>query len=133
MTLAVFGKAMIIAIVAALIAWAYLLAFSEISGGDSVAPGSREIMLYGSLTGSFAIGLPVALLVFWMSHRHLAASPTTLAMIVVLAGIMMLLASFVIGDAEGMIVLGVPAFLAAATFGVLGWFWIIRPMRNSPK
>lgn len=90
-------------------------------------------MLYGSLTGSFAIGLPVALLVFWMSHRHLAASPTVLAMIVVLAGIMMLLASFVIGDAEGMIVLGVPAFLAAATFGVLGWFWIIRPMRNSPK
>ena len=133
MTLAVFGKSIIITICAALMAWGYLLAFSLYSGGDLAAPGSRGIMLYGSLIGSFAIGLPVALLVFWMSRDHLAASPVTLAMFVVLAGIMMLLASFVIGDVEGMIVLGTPAFLAAATFGVLGWFWIIRPMRDAPK
>lgn len=130
MTLVIFGKAIIIAICAALVAWGYLLAFSQYSGGDLATPGYRGVMLYGSLIGSFAIGLPVALLVFWLSHRHLVGSPFTLAIIVVLSGIMMILASFVIGDSGGVIVLGLPAFMAAATFGLLGWFWILKPLRE---
>lgn len=87
------------------------------------------LLFYTSL-GSFLIGLPIALLTFWLSREHLIGSPQTLAMIAVLAGIMMMLASFVIGDENGVIVLGVPAFIAAITFGALGWFWILVPLRS---
>lgn len=128
--LTLIGKSVLITIAAALAAWLYLIGFASYGEGEISTRGYVGLLLYGSLAGSFAIGLPVALLVFWMSHRHLVASPITLAMIVALSGIMMLLASFVIGDIEGMIMLGTPAFLAAVTFGVLGWLWIVAPLRK---
>ncbi len=131
MSLAVAGKSILIALVAAGVAWGYLLAFARFNGSESAVPGYSTMALYGSMLGSFVIGLPVSLLVFWMSHKHLVRSPTTLAMVAVLAGIMMILASFVIGDREAVLVMGVPAFLAAITFGLCGWFWILRPMREA--
>ena len=51
-------------------------------------------------------------------------------MVAVLAGIMLMLASFVLADEAGVLVLGIPAFIAVITFAVLGWFWILRPMRR---
>ena len=131
------GKGVVIAACAAVAAWLYIACLTIHLG---MAPGMEWIACEASagtflfsLIGSLAIGLPIALLVFWMSGKHLRNSPATLAMIVVLAGIMMVLASFVIGDEEGVAVLGVPAFICAVTFGVLGWFWIIRPMRDGPQ
>ena len=54
-------------------------------------------------------------------------------MIAVLAGIMMVLASYAIGEGGGILFLGIPAFLAALTYGILGWFWILRPLRKSQQ
>lgn len=125
------AKSVMIALIASVVSWLYLLAFSVWVGGELASPGYQGVMFYGSLVGCFVVGLPVALLVFWMSHKHILASPETLAMIVVLAGIMMVLASYVIGERQGVILLGVPAIFASATFGILGWFWIIRPLRGN--
>ena len=133
MNLAFAGKSIVIALVAAGVAWVYLLAFARFNGSENTVPAYPAMALYGSMLGSFMIGLPVSVLVFWMSHKHLVKSPTTLAMIAVIAGIMMILASFVVGDREAVLVMGVPAFLAAITFGVCGWFWILKPMREAPR
>lgn len=54
-------------------------------------------------------------------------------MVAVLAGIMMILTSYVIGDEMGVLVLGIPAFLAALTYGILGWFWILKPLQRTLK
>lgn len=124
------GKSVLIAIAAALAAWLYLLGFAGISGGELSTRGYVGVMLYGSLAGSFGLGLPIALMVYWMASHHLAQSPKLLAMIALLAGIMMILASYVIGQEEGVVLLGMPAFFAALTFGGLGWLWIVKPIRN---
>ncbi len=83
-----------------------------------------------TLIGSFSIGLPVSMLTYLFSSKHLAQSPQTVAMVAVLAGIMMILASYAIGDEEAVLILGIPAFIAALTYGVLGWFWILKPLRK---
>ena len=131
MSLNLLAKSVLIALLAALSAWAYLLVLSLYTGGQVATSGYRATMLYGSLIGSFSIGLPIALLTYWMSHRHLKASPRTLAMISLLAGVMMLLASYAIGDRAAAVMLGIPAFFAATTFGIFGWFWIVKPARET--
>lgn len=128
--LTLIGKSVLIAIAAALAAWFYLIGFAGISGGELSTRGYIGVMLYGSLAGSFGLGLPIALMVYWMTRKHLVQSPKLLAMIALLAGIMMILASYVIGQQEGVVLLGMPAFFAALTFGGLGWFWIVKPMSD---
>ncbi|MEO0461869.1 MAG: hypothetical protein AAF127_01980 [Pseudomonadota bacterium] len=84
-----------------------------------------------ALIGSFGIGLPVALLVLWLAGKQIAQNPQILAMIVALSAIMLMLASFAVGGEIAMFTLGLPSALAALTYGILGWFWILRPLRNT--
>ena len=126
----VLGKSVVIALCAAFAAWLYLLAMARYSGADLFETSYSVLTLQGSLLGSLTIGLPISLLTLSMARRHLLESPKTLAMIVALAGVMMVLASYTLAEREGMIMLGIPAFLAALIYGVMGWFWIMRPMRK---
>ena len=135
--LALVAKGVVIAICAAVAAWAYLFALTLYQGNGAggaewiTGEASRASFLV-ALLGTFAVGLPIALFTFRFSGKHLAQSFTSLAMVAVLAGIMLLLASFVLADEAGVLVLGIPAFIAALTFGGLGWLWILRPMREKP-
>ncbi len=124
------GKSILIALCAGMASWFYLILLASFYPTWEMDGEALGGTFFYTALGSLVIGLPIALLTFWMSRRHLVKSPTTLAMIAVLAGIMMVLASFVIGDRNGVIVLGIPAFVSACTFGLLGWFWIVRPMRG---
>lgn len=130
--IALLGKTVVIALCAAVAAWGYihlLVAFDGSASGTLDSETSGLALMF-ALVGCFAIGLPIALLIYVFSAQHLARSVTTLAMVAVLCGVMLVLASFVVGGEAGAILIGVPAFIAAITFAVLGWFWILRPMRG---
>ena len=45
----------------------------------------------------------------------------------------MVLTSYAIADEEGVFLLGIPAFIAALTYGILGWFWILKPLQRTLK
>lgn len=128
------GKSIVIAILAAVAAWSYLFALMLYQYGLEAAnwaTGDASMASFlAALLGTFAVGLPIALFTFLWSGKHLAQSVTTLATVTVLAGIMLVLASYVLARDAGVLVLGIPAFLASLTFAVLGWFWILRPMRK---
>lgn len=134
MTLAILAKAIAISVCAAAMATLYFVAALvfdtplRTGAGYSLASASRTFM--PSLMGSFAIGLPVALMTYFLSGKHLAQSPLTVAMVAVLAGVMMILTSYALGDEEAVRILGIPAFIAALTYGILGWFWILKPLRK---
>ena len=137
MTLAIYVKSLAIAVCAALMATLYFGALSEIQhpslAGYEMTWVRAGVTLMLTLFASFAIGLPIALLTFLFSSQHLAKSPTALAMVCVLAGIMMVLASFALADQRGVVTLGIPAFIAALTYGILGWFWILKPLRKAER
>jgi hypothetical protein len=120
---------------AGIAAWLPVMFMFE-TGSNSVLPRFYTLrFLPVAIAGSFGIGFPVALLTFLFSWRHLAQSSATLAIVAVLAGIMMILTSYAIADEEGVFLLGIPAFVAALTYGILGWFWILKPLQrtlNSP-
>ncbi|MHA7818349.1 MAG: hypothetical protein ACX930_01745 [Erythrobacter sp.] len=132
--LTLIGKSITIAILAAVAAWAYLYAFTLSRDGLQAldwALGEASIASFlMALLGTFAVGLPVALFTYRFSAAHLAQSFTTLATVAVLAGIMLVLASYVLAREAGVLVLGIPAFIASITFALLGWFWILKPMRK---
>ena len=128
MNLGVLAKSIVIAVCAGFAASAYLAGFDHLVDDQLSGRGILETMIIGAVALSVMLGLPIALLVFWMAHKHLVQSPNTLAMIALLAGIMMVLASFVIGERQGVILLGVPASIAAVTYALLGWLWILKPM-----
>ena len=132
MSLALIVRFALIAFVAAIAAWIPVAA-SFVFDGAAFGVVFYLGLFVPALLGSFTIGYPVALLAFYLSWRHLVASPTTLAMVSVLAGIMMLLTSYAIAEEEGVLALGIPAFIAALTYGILGWFWILRPLRASEQ
>lgn len=129
------GKSIVIAILAAVAAWAYLFALTLYQDGLQAADWVTGEASVGSflvaLLGTFAVGLPIALFTFLWSGKHLAQSVTTLAMVAVLAGIMLVLASYVLASDAGVLMLGIPAFIAAITFAVLGWYWILKPKRDT--
>ena len=131
MTLAVFAKFLVTAVCAGFLAASFLVV---IEGEEYLTNELIGGLVAVSVMSSFLIGLPVALLIFALSWRQLMNSPTQMAMTTVLAGIMMVLTSFAIGDEAGVLLLGIPAFIAALTYGILGWFWILKPLRkaNSP-
>ena len=131
MTLAVFAKFLVTAVCAGFLAASFLVV---IEGEEYLTNELIGGLVAVSVMSSFLIGLPVALLIFALSWRQLMNSPTQMAMTTVLAGIMMVLTSFAIGDEAGVLLLGIPAFIAALTYGILGWFWILKPQRkaNSP-
>ena len=130
--LSLIAKGIAIAVFAAMASWAYLFAIALNEGhGVEWARGSESALIFSvALLGTFAIGLPIAFFAYRFSALHMAQSFVTLAMVAVLSGIMLILASFVVGDMVGVRLLGIPAFIAAITFGLLGWFWIIRPQEK---
>lgn len=125
------AKSLLIAVGAAITSTLCLAAILYARGEVGyLTPGySLEIFKLAAM-GCFVIGLPIAGLIFLFSGKHLARSFTTSAMVGALSGIMMVLASFVVGAEMGVAILGIPAFMAALTFTVLGWFWILKPERN---
>ena len=129
--LSFFAKGIIIAALAAITASGYVYAlFFFGSGPDGAISTELLLTVFGvALVGTYSIGLPIAFFTYRFSAQHMAKSVETLAMVAVLSGIMLIIASFVVGDRLGVMYLGIPAFIAAITFAVLGWFWILRPMR----
>ncbi|AWW74773.1 hypothetical protein CD351_10090 [Erythrobacter sp. KY5] len=134
MNLALIGKAVIIALCAAVAAWGYVallgLVQTLLTGAPQFGQEAALTSFGFALLGSFAIGLPTALLTYFLSSRHLIHSPTTVMITGLLSGVMLILASFVLGGERGIVLLGVPAFIAAITFAVLGWYWILKPKRD---
>ncbi|MEM6856238.1 MAG: hypothetical protein AAF559_00070 [Pseudomonadota bacterium] len=129
--LAFLGKVVAITMCAALSATAYLAVLQALTMPPDVPYHfSWDFWSFAyviTLAITCIIGLPVALLTYLFARRHLEQSPATLAMIAVLAGIIMVLTSYAIGDEETVLNLGIPAFAAAITYGILGWFWIVKP------
>ncbi|MDJ0977731.1 MAG: hypothetical protein QNI87_04275 [Erythrobacter sp.] len=89
------------------------------------------VVLYYATAGNLLVGFPVALLTLQFSGRHMARSLTTFAMIVALAAIMVVLASFAIGGAFIAYWIGLPSIAAVLTYALLGWFWIVTPLRSA--
>jgi fluoride ion exporter CrcB/FEX len=128
-TVSIIARFAVIALVAAIAAWAPVAVSFAMDGAAFDATFYLGLLAV-ALLGSFAIGLPVALITFHLSWRQLAQAPITLALVAVLSGVMMMLASFVLLGREGLLALGIPSFIAAATFGLLGWLWIVKPIRT---
>ena len=133
MTLRLIGKGIVIAFIAAAVAWLSVVGyFGVIDGELHLDPNYYFVQAIPlALMGSYCIGLPVALLTFVLSKDHLIRSPKTLATITALAGVMMVLAALTFGDEFTALVFGLPAAVAGAVFAVLGWFWILKPMRGA--
>lgn len=135
--LSLLGKSMLIALAASAAALAPVgvaTLFTSIAQSDPLlSVQSVSFMWMVALLGSFAIGLPVALLTHMLAGKHIVRFPSTLALIAGLAIIVMTIASFVVAGAAGIVYLGLPAAFACLTFAGLGWIWIIRPNREFPN
>ncbi|MEO1648272.1 MAG: hypothetical protein AAFR32_05580 [Pseudomonadota bacterium] len=130
MSVAIAAKLLAIGFVAALAASIAFGALLTLNGAlNQTAYNAFSI----AVLGSYAIGFPVAFLTFTFAGQHMASSPSIIAMIAALSSVMLLLASFAIGDAGAMYWLGIPSVIAVATYAVLGWFWIVRPMQKSNR
>ena len=122
-------KLLVISVAAALAAW--LTALGLLSGDSG--PGFDEILkMFGpALVATLLIGFPVATLVVAFSGRQLARSVETLAITVLLVCVMLLLSAYWIAGSFGILFFGLPSVMAALTYAVLGWFLILRPMREN--
>lgn len=127
----VLAKFAVIAFVAAVAAWLPASAAVAWERQADLMPGFMVTLLPIALIGSYAVGLPVAVLTFWLARKHLIERPSTLAIIAPLAGLMMTLASFLLMDAAAAVLFGVPCLIAATTYALLGWYWILKPMREA--
>lgn len=127
----VIARFAIIAFMAAVAAWLPVALILTWDMQSDLAPGFMISLLPMALLGSYAVGFPIAVLTFWLARKHLVHHPSTLALIAPLAGLMMTLASFLLMDGSAAVLFGVPCFIAASTYAVLGWFWILKPMREA--
>ena len=126
-------KFLAIAFAAAVVAWLPVYLLFGLDMSSRLQPSFAGGLFQIALAGSFGIGLPIALATFMMARRHLASSPSTLVLIVLLVGVMIALTSLVLLDASAAFLFGIPSLLAAATYAVLGWLWVLRPMRVSAE
>lgn len=133
MKLAIVGKGIVIAVCAALAASLYVAVISYVymvfGIGTGFSSQAAALTLMLTLLGTFAIGLPVAVLTYLFSSKHMIRSPAVIVMIAMLSGIMCMLASFLLGREQGVLMLGIPAFVAVITFAVMGWYWVLKPQR----
>ena len=97
---------------------------------SSVLPTMMRLLPL-ALLGSFAVGLPIALLTFWLAGKELMQSPSPVFFAANLAGIMLIMVTFLLGDLIGAVFYGLPSLMAANVFAFLGWFWILRPLREA--
>ncbi len=129
MTIGLILRALLIALLAALAAWLPLAVLVALDIDVGIIPSYSVLLLPLALFGSFALGLPIALLVYWLAGKSLTGSPKTVFMMANLAGVMMMLASFVLAGESGIRLLGIPSWIAANVYALLGWFWILKPGR----
>ncbi|TRD09849.1 hypothetical protein FGU71_12590 [Erythrobacter insulae] len=131
----IFAKFAVIAILAGIAAWVpvaiYLMIEAGRSSSENALSGFQLGALQVSLLGSLAIGFPVALLTYFLAVRQLARTPSALFLIAALSAVMITLAAYLVADTAAAFAFGVPSLIAAMTFAVLGWFWIIRPQRGA--
>ncbi len=123
--LILFAKSLVIAFAAAVAAW---LPWVLVIGGD--ADSSLQLFAVAAV-GSFAVGLPIALLTYYLAGEQLRQSAVTVFMIANMAGVMLLLVTMVLGQVFGGFVFGVPSLIGANVYAVLGWFWILKPQRDA--
>ncbi|MEM7664476.1 MAG: hypothetical protein AAF250_01345 [Pseudomonadota bacterium] len=131
MNLTLIGKALLIAFAAAVAAWLPMAALLTIDTEWALKAPYGLKLFQIALLGSFAIGLPVALMIYALAGRSLAAMPSTIFLIGLTSGLVLIVTSFFVAGEIGVLFLGMPSFFAANTFAVLGWFFVIRPMRNA--
>ena len=124
------AKLVVIAFVAAVMASAV---FIGLMPRDAPLASIWQASFALALAGSYAIGFPVALLVVQFAGAHMAQSPMVLVMIAALSAIMLVLASYAIGDRAAAYWLGLPSVAAVLTFAGLVWLWIVRPLRSDPR
>ena len=125
--LVVLAKSLVIALVAGVAVWLPFAAIGAMTGDIGL------FLLPLALLGSFAVGLPVALLCFFLAGKELRRAPSTVFLMANCAGFVLLTSSAVLGDLLGLIMLGVPSFVAANIFAALGWFWILKPERDQER
>lgn len=133
MILALIAKALLIALLSAFVAWLPAALFWTQDIDPELRLATMMAMIPIAMLGSFCVGLPVAGLTLFLASRSLIARPATVFIIANFAASIMALASYALGDMFAVIVLGIPAFLAANTYAALGLIWIIQPMRTSLK
>jgi len=134
-TLALVAKAIVIALLSALVAWFPAAIFWTLDLGPELKLATMMKMLSIALLGSFCVGLPVAAITLILARNFLISRPATVLIMANFAAAMMALASYALGGIFAVLMLGAPAFLAANTYATLGLVWIIHPMRktlNSP-
>lgn len=129
MNLALLGKALVIALLSGIAAWLpmALLLLWGIDTELRLSFGLRLLLF--ALLGSFAVGLPIALLTFHLSARELAKKPTTVFLAANLAGAILMFVTYLLGGPFGAVFYGVPSLIAANTFAALGWYMILQPTR----
>ncbi|MBV7260013.1 hypothetical protein [Erythrobacter crassostreae] len=81
--------------------------------------------------GSYAVGFPIALLVYFLAGEQLARWPSTIFVIGVLSAVMITLASFTLADRYAALLFGGGSLFAALTYATLGWFWVIKPQQEA--
>lgn len=124
-------KAAVIALVAALVTgvpMAILLAWDI---ETSLVPTFISRLIGLAMLGSFAVGLPIALIVFFLAGSELAKNRSSVFIAANLAGVMLLITTALLGGMIGAVFYGLPSLVAANVFGALGWLWILKPMRAS--
>ena len=135
MILRLIGKFLVIAFLAGLAAWVPFLFYVEMLGMDWVKGGpamdNHLIGLRIAMLGTFAVGLPIAIMVYFLARDSLVREPRTLLTIALLSGVMIALTGLVLEDVEAAWQMGLPTLAAAGTFAALGYIWIIKPMRES--
>ncbi|MEP1420639.1 MAG: hypothetical protein ABJK59_02580 [Erythrobacter sp.] len=121
-------KAALVAICAALIAGVPMsvLLTLDVDSGFKLEAASKLIGF--ALMGSVLVGLPIALLTYFLAAQRLSKSISIVLLAANLAGAMMVLACVALGGAFAALFLGLPSVLAANAYAVLGWFWILKPM-----
>jgi len=124
--LVLLGKSILIATCAGIAAW--LPVALTLFGTDF---GASFPLIYLALLGSFAVGLPIALLTLFLAGKAMSDRIGTVMTAANCGGFMLLLVTAVLGGPFGVLYYGVPSWIAANVFGLLGWFLILKPMREA--
>ena len=119
------GKSVAIASIAAIAAWAPWAFLNQTDASQSAS------VLPVAFLGSFAVGLPIALLTYFLARTQLHKTPSIVFIAANLAGAVMVLVTYLLGDLFGGLFFGLPSLIAANVFATLGYFWIIKPEREA--
>ena len=127
----VISKMAVIALIAAFAAWLRVALVFAGSMDAATWPPTMGRMFLVALLGSFGIGFPIAATIFFLARRELARAPSSLVLIVILVGVMIALTSFILLDESAAIIFGVPSLFAASAYALLGWLWLLKPLREA--